>query len=786
VQFVVSPKLVRVFVASLVALVCSGVAVASKSFTVKPAQSWVRTVVPSVAAPTPPDGTSSSNILEDQQTRVSSNSVERYSHSVKRIENTSGLDDLSQLRFYFEPSYQQLTIHFVRIQRAGTTINALNPSEIKMIQQEDELDQQLYNGTMAAVIFVNDLRVGDTVDYAYTITGENPVLGGKFTDRFYLGGSEPIQELLVRLLYPTNRPLSLKNDNTSLEPTRQSIGEETEYLWYTKDTSAISPEDSVPDWFNPYPVVNVSEFQSWGDVVNWALPYYQLVSIKHPELLAKIAEWKNSSEQPERRAVAALRFIQDEIRYLGIELGRYSHQPSAPEKVFARRFGDCKDKSLLLSSVLAAMGIEAAPALVNSQTRSTIDSNQASPFAFDHVIVNAKINGKTFWLDPTVSYQRGGLDQYYDPPFERGLVLRANVNQLEKIPVPLPTAGSLDVVETYERQAPQLPISLTVKSVYRGLEADQMRYRLSTSSLAEWSKSYVNYYSDNTPSIKANGLPVVKDDQETNTLMMEERYQIQELWKDGKHRFIADRISEHLYKPRVSQRTSPLEIPYPLSITQKIVIDLGPGFDFPDFQDVIVDDALRFDYQFAKDGDRLIMQYALKTFRESVPVERVQQHLALIDQAQQFVGFDLESQSGPRRGYAAASSSFAWEWIAWLIFLPGIVFFLIWLVRRMFAKQRVSEFVEKLKTTPGSAPETALNFTSEEQLENALINYSCRCGGRPYDPSSPPKRERSSYDGQRLIGLRLVCPACKLSSDLFVHVQEEKVGEAFTEGAPAS
>ena len=49
---------------------------------------------------------------------------ERYYHYYQRVDNTAGLEDLSQLRFYFEPSYQQLAIHFVRVLRGGSVIDA--------------------------------------------------------------------------------------------------------------------------------------------------------------------------------------------------------------------------------------------------------------------------------------------------------------------------------------------------------------------------------------------------------------------------------------------------------------------------------------------------------------------------------------------------------------------------------------------------------------------------------------------------------------------------------------
>jgi transglutaminase-like putative cysteine protease len=101
--------------------------------------------------------------------------------------------------------------------------------------------------------------------------------------------------------------------------------------------------------------------------------------------------------------------VQDEVRYLGIELGTYSHTPTGPSKVFERRFGDCKDKTLLLATVLNELGIDARPALVNTDARRALDGWQPSPYAFDHVIVRAELGGKTYWLDPTTPYQRGTL-----------------------------------------------------------------------------------------------------------------------------------------------------------------------------------------------------------------------------------------------------------------------------------------------------------------------------------------------------------------------------------------
>ncbi|HET6863230.1 MAG TPA: DUF3857 domain-containing transglutaminase family protein [Pyrinomonadaceae bacterium] len=744
----------------------------------RPAPSWVRTVVASTGEETSlPPGTSSSQLLSDEQTKVAENgSVERYFHYVTRVDGASGLDDLSQLRFYFEPSYQQLVIHYLRIQRGNSSIDILKPSEIKIVQQEEELDQQLYNGTLASVIFVNDLRIGDSVDYAYSINGENPVLGGRFTDTLYMADTEPIQEHVIRLIVPSDRSLAIKNNNTKLTFTSQSIGQDTEYLWYDKKIPAVSKDDYTPVWFDPYPSISVSEFRNWSDVVQWALPFYQQSPLRNRELIAKVEQWKQASSSSEERIIAALRFVQDEIRYLGIELGRYSHQPTSPDQVFARRFGDCKDKSLLLSSILAAMDIDAVPVLINTRARETLDSWQPSPFAFDHVIVRATLNGKTYWFDPTISYQRGTLRTYYDPPYERALVLRPGEQALSQIPRPAVGSRSISIVESYNGGNGQ-PVTLNVATTYRGADADEVRYGLATESLADLSKEYLNYYADSMPSISANGLPVVKDDAITNTIEVTENYLIDDFWKNKAHSFLADKVYVELDKRGLSQRTMPLKLKYPLSVDQTILVNLGSGYDFPIGNERFSDDALSFQALAYKNGTQFVLHCSLITFADSVPVDKMQNHLQVLSEARGLAGFDL-AQGSARPGFSAGLTIPLLLFLAFVLVVGG---FVVVRLLRDNSKGRAKDFAEKLKVNPGTTAEAALEVSSNEQLESMSRQFQCRCGGNAYDPAKPPLQERFSYDGEKLVGVRFVCAACGLTSDLYFRFRREPT----TEGLPS-
>ena len=65
---------------------------------------------------------------------------------------------------------------------------------------------------------------------------------------------------------------------------------------------------------------------------------------------------------------AVLQLVQRDVRYLGIEVGPGSHAPTAPDKVYQRRFGDCKDKATLIITMLSALEIPAFPVLIDAQT----------------------------------------------------------------------------------------------------------------------------------------------------------------------------------------------------------------------------------------------------------------------------------------------------------------------------------------------------------------------------------------------------------------------------------
>ncbi len=103
---------------------------------------------------------------------------ERFMRVARLMENATGVQDSGSLTLGFDPSYQELIIHRVQIHRDGKVLDRLNVSKIKIIQPVSELGDDIFTGEQSAVVFVEDLRVGDVLEYAYTVRGANPVFDG--------------------------------------------------------------------------------------------------------------------------------------------------------------------------------------------------------------------------------------------------------------------------------------------------------------------------------------------------------------------------------------------------------------------------------------------------------------------------------------------------------------------------------------------------------------------------------------------------------------------------------
>ena len=588
-------------------------------------------------------------LLVDQQIRATTRSEERYSRQVRRVLSPSGVQNASELTITFDPSYERLVFHHIQLERGGRTIDALVPGEIKVIQREASLGEGIYDGTLTAVVFLKDVRPGDVIDHAYTLEGGNPILGGRFATVLEMGYGVPTRRIHHRILWPSDRALYLHGHRTSVDPEIREQGGVRSYEWDLQDISATDEDDETPPWYDPYPWVQVGDFASWAEVAGWARKLFD--SARQPHAVdALAARLRAEHRAPEEQALAAIRFVQDEIRYLGLEMGPGSHRPQSPARVLEQRYGDCKDKSLLLVTLLEGLGIEADPALVQTTAGATLDKWQPSPFAFDHAIVRATVGGKTLWIDATVSGQGGGLADFETPEFPRALVLRPETTALSALGSPGPTVPTTVVEEMYTVGEPGP--RLEVKTTHTGGEADAMREVLATTPIADVAKTYLNHYAQDSLRIEPDGLPHFQDDRRRNVVTVLEAYRLPGFWTSREKSFSPWALEERLRKPGSPRRAAPLAVEHPVHVVHTITVRLPRPLAVPPEEVTVDDPAFRFRHAARIEGQTVTLSYAYASLTDHVPAERLEAYLGHLEDARRHLSHSLDPQAHPARALA--------------------------------------------------------------------------------------------------------------------------------------
>ncbi|MBF9253112.1 DUF3857 domain-containing protein [Pontibacter sp. 172403-2] len=614
-------------------------------------------------------------LLQDTQFEVARE--ERYFHYIYKITSEEGVQNNSEIRFTFDPNYEKLLCHKVIVWRNGKPINKLNLNKIKVLQREEGMERYIYDDNLTAVLVLDDIRVGDVIEYACTLKGSNPVFKSKFFNSFNLQGYDPMDELLVYIVMPQERKINYKLYRTKQKPVIAQANGNITYTWHLKNLPATEVDAETPSWFDPYPGVYLSEFRSWEEVAQWALPMYSLNENPGKALQARIDSIMSANGSDEARLEATLRFVQDEVRYLGLEAGIGGFKPRPPSVVFSQRLGDCKDKALLLSSMLHQMGIEAYPALVNSTYGKEIQHFLPSPGAFNHCIVQVKLlGGKTYWYDATLSKQRGNYKNIYLPNYGKALVLAPQTKSLANVTSSTIEVPQVQVHEVFYIDSLQGPVKLEVRTDYRDSQADYQRSHFASNSLQDIEKDYLNFYAKNYPEIEAMADVSYQDEEENNVFTVIEKYSISNFWEKQKDNskiiacgFYPQVMQGYLSRPQISKRTMPLALNYPLHIEEKMTILLPSAWPIDNATEEIKDDAFTFtkDVAYSHSGKELVVTYTYQSHQDYVEAKATPAYLRNLNDMLDQMGYGLTYDESVAGNGNAGSGNFSWSAFAFAI-----------------------------------------------------------------------------------------------------------------------
>ena len=418
--------------------------------------------------------------LFDEQYLVDGARSTAYLDAAYAITNPEMLTRFGTIKVKWQPAHGDLAIHKIEILRGSERIDLTgNGTGMTVLRREAGLESQIIDGSLTAVRQVEGLRIGDILHVVFSVSDEDPLLGGHAAESMLLL-PQPVRIGFgrARLVWPAAQKLNWKIMQPGVTAVPRAIAGGRKELVIAMPIAKLPevPED-VPARSKPLPLVIASNFASWAELSAVMAPLYKTEgTIAEGSPLAKLVDGiAAASSDPVARIAGALKAVQGDVRYQLIALGTGNYQPQAPAHTWEIRYGDCKAKTLLLLAMLSRMGITAEPVLAHSRLGDVIPAMPAGPAAFDHVFVRAEVAGESFWLDGTGQGARLG-DIRDVPRFGHVLPVRAANAALMPLPVRANARSTPSVDLVMDNSAgPHLPALFTLNLTYTGAMAEQMR-----------------------------------------------------------------------------------------------------------------------------------------------------------------------------------------------------------------------------------------------------------------------------------------------------------------------
>ncbi|HZZ20344.1 MAG TPA: transglutaminase-like domain-containing protein [Opitutaceae bacterium] len=264
----------------------------------------------------------------------------------------------------------------------------------------------------------------------------------------------PTRSAEIEIVPPKNGAVKWRAFSDDV-PAPLSLGANGGLRWAANDLPGVG--ERVPGsierntmQLRAYILPNPQGQKTWADLVALARKEMEPKAALTPALADRARSLAGTGGLWEK-ILPVCRFVQKDVSYLQVTIDSDSmagYRPHAAADVCESRFGDCKDKAVLLCTMLRSLGVESYVTLVNYGAR-TVSRPDWPSAAFNHAIVAiacteappegapvVRSAGKDFVLfDPTDDYvpfgilperDRGGL----------GLVLAPACDAAVAIPLP--------------------------------------------------------------------------------------------------------------------------------------------------------------------------------------------------------------------------------------------------------------------------------------------------------------------------------------------------------------
>ena len=281
--------------------------------------------------------------------------------------------------------------------------------EVKKYGKDETMDiaaamNDVYNEVRVKVIDASETAGAGDI-FAYQVVSEDRSVFSQFDFNF----QENMPTLLSRftLTLPAGwRASSVSFNSARIEPTASGASQ----TWELKNLPFIESEPASPRFSNLVPRLAVSyfpasgaqnfpvkTFENWSDVARWMTELEDPQATINDDLAVKAQQLTASAKTELEKIQAIGRYVQN-LQYISIQTGigrGGGYRPHLATEVFAKAYGDCKDKANLMRAMLKAIKIDSYLVSIYSGDPTYVREEWPSPQQFNHCIIAVRISDET-------------------------------------------------------------------------------------------------------------------------------------------------------------------------------------------------------------------------------------------------------------------------------------------------------------------------------------------------------------------------------------------------------
>ncbi len=296
-----------------------------------------------------------------------------------------------------------------------------------------------------------------------------------------------VEESSYTLITPETYQVRFKAFNYSNAPQTSLVKNNKLMTWMVKGLPVLERPFASPVLHELTPVILFapSEFEmegykgnasTWQGLGKFSQELNQGRDKLPENMIQKVKELTAGIVDDKEKVRVLYQYLQQNTRYISIQLGIGSLQPFEASFVAQKGYGDCKALSNYMFSLLKAAGIKSCHALVNAG-RDMEDRDLVEDFPshqFNHMVIFVPFVKDTIWLECTSQTDAPG----YMGGFAGNRKVLAITDEGGQL-VNTPTYGINENTQVRKIEARLLPdgsLDMKVMTSYAGLQQDHLQY----------------------------------------------------------------------------------------------------------------------------------------------------------------------------------------------------------------------------------------------------------------------------------------------------------------------